>query len=148
MAERYPAEGAAANSFGRRHLQEPEARLLYKAEYPAPPDMRVPGAWRLSAAGVPVPPVLEGAARRAEIARIRSSLTEEQQNEPRYAPDSETLWTLYFKRRCEEQITSVNEERMQAISARRAAPSGTGGTRTPPALSLHEPGPRMSGGAG
>jgi len=108
MAERYPGDGAAANGFGRQHLQEPEARLLYKAEYPAPPDMRVPGAWRLSAAGVPVPPVLEGAARRAEIARIRSSLTEEQQNEPRYAPDSETLWTLYFKRRCEEQITSVN----------------------------------------
>ena len=105
MAERYPGDGAAANGFGRQHLQEPEARLLYKAEYPAPPDMRVPGAWRLSAAGVPVPPVLEGAARRAEIARIRSSLTEEQQNEPRYAPDSVTL---YFERHREEQIASVN----------------------------------------
>ncbi|XBH65159.1 hypothetical protein VPH35_118800 [Triticum aestivum] len=70
--------------------------------------MRVPGSWRLSAGGVPVPPLPEGAARRAEIARIRSSLTEEQRNEPRYAPDSETLWTLYFERRREEQIASVN----------------------------------------
>ena len=36
MAERFPGDGAAANGFGRRHLQEPEARLLYEAEYPAP----------------------------------------------------------------------------------------------------------------
>ena len=108
MAERYPGDGAAVNGFGRRHLQETEARLLYEAEYPAPTDMRVPGAWRLSAGGVPVPPVPEGAARRAEIARIRSSLTEEQRNEMRYAPDSETLWTLYFERRREEKIASVN----------------------------------------
>ena len=108
MAERYPGDSAAANGFGYRHLQEPEARLLYEADYPAPPDMRGPGSWRLSAGGVPVPPVPEGAARRAEIARIRSSLTEEQRNEPRYAPDSETLWTLYFQRRREEQTASVN----------------------------------------
>ncbi|XP_044356403.1 uncharacterized protein [Triticum aestivum] len=86
MAERYPRDGAAANGFGRRHLQEPEAHLLYEAEYPAPPDMRVPASWRLSAGGVPVPP----------------------RNEPRYAPDSETLWTLYFERCREEQIASVN----------------------------------------
>nr|BDI54548.1 receptor-like protein 12 [Triticum aestivum] len=108
MAERYPGDGAAANGFGRRHLQEPEALLLYEVEYPAPPDMRVLGAWRLSAGGVPVPPVPEGAAWWAEIARIRSSLTEEQRNEPRYVPDSETLWTLYFQARREEQIASTN----------------------------------------
>ena len=77
MAERYPGDGAAANGFGRRHLQEPEARLLYEAEYPAPPDMRMPGSWRLSVGGGPVPPVPEGAARPAEIARVHSSLTEE-----------------------------------------------------------------------
>ena len=94
MAERYP--GAAVNGFGRRHLQEPGACLLYEAEYPAPPDMRVSGTWRLSAGGVPVPPVPEGAARRAEIARICSSLTKELRNEPRYAADSHGLWTMYF----------------------------------------------------
>ena len=91
MAERYPGDGAAANSFGRRHLQEQQARLLYEAEYPAPPDMRVPGTWRLSIGDVPVPPVPEGAARRTEIARIRSSLTQAQRDEPRYAADSNTL---------------------------------------------------------
>ena len=91
MAERYPGDDVMANGFGRRHLQEAEARLLYEAEYPTPPDMRVPGTWRLSAGGVPVPLVPEGAARRAEIACIRSSLTEEKRNEPRYAADSHGL---------------------------------------------------------
>ena len=65
------------------------------------------GAWRLSAGGVPVPPVPEGAARRAEIARIRSALTEAQRNEPRYAADRHTPWTMYFKRRREDQTASV-----------------------------------------
>ena len=44
--------------------------------------------------------------------------------------------------------SSVSEERMRAISARRAAPSGTGGPGTPLVLSLHAPGTRMTGGAG
>lgn len=108
MAERYPGDGAARNGFGRRHLHEDEARLLFEAEYPTPPDMRAPGAWRLSAGGVPVPPVPTGAERRAEIARIRSSLSEEHRRQPRYAPDSATLWTAYFERRREEQLASTN----------------------------------------
>ena len=69
MAERFPGDGTAANGFWRRHLHEDEARLLFKAEYPVPPDMRVPGAWRISAGGVPVPAPPIGAARRAEIGR-------------------------------------------------------------------------------
>ena len=48
MAERFPSDGAAAN--GRRHLHEDEARLLFEAEYPVPPDMRVPGAWSITKA--------------------------------------------------------------------------------------------------
>ena len=43
-----------------------------------------------------------------EIARIRSSLTEAQQNEPRYAVDNHTLLTMYFKRRRGEQIAFAN----------------------------------------
>ena len=39
-------------------------------------------------------------------------------------------------------------ERMPAISIRRSAPMGTGGTETLPALNFHDPGTRMSGGAG
>lgn len=108
MAERYPSDGAAANGFGRRHLHEAEARLLYEADYPAPPDMRVPGSWRLSAGGVPVPPPPSGADRRAEIARIRSSLPEQARQQPRYAPDSHTLWTAYFDRRHADQLASTN----------------------------------------
>ena len=99
MAERYPGNSTATNGFDRRHLHEDEARLLYEADYPAPPNMRVPDTWKLSVGGVPVPPVPEGAAWRANIARIRSSLPEEQRNEPRYAADSHTLWTMFFERR-------------------------------------------------
>ncbi|KAE8791610.1 Homeobox protein KNOX3 [Hordeum vulgare] len=85
-AERYPDDGAAASGFGRCHLHEPEARLLYEADYPAPPDMRVPGSWRLSVGGVSVPPPPSGDDRRVEIARIRLSMLERARNQPRYAP--------------------------------------------------------------
>ncbi|KAE8818706.1 hypothetical protein D1007_03524 [Hordeum vulgare] len=39
MAESYPGDGAAANGFGRRHLHESEARLLYEGDYRAPPEI-------------------------------------------------------------------------------------------------------------
>ena len=55
MGERFPGDGAMVNGFGRRHLHKWEARLLHEADYPAPPDMRVLGSWRLSAGGVHVP---------------------------------------------------------------------------------------------
>ncbi|KAE8802287.1 Homeobox protein KNOX3 [Hordeum vulgare] len=97
MVEHYPGDGADTNGFGRRHLREDEARLLYVAEYPAPPDMCVPGSWRLSAGGVPVPPPPTGAERRAEIVRIRSGLPKNSHNLPRYAPDSNALWTALFE---------------------------------------------------
>ena len=63
MAERYPGDSAAVNGFGRRHLHEDEARLLYEADYLAPPDLQVPASWKLSAGGVPVPPGLNGGPR-------------------------------------------------------------------------------------
>ena len=91
MAGRFPCDGVAANGFGRRHLHEDETRLLFKAGYLVPPDMRVPGAWRISAGGVPVPPPSTGAMRRAEIARIRASLPLAATEGPRYVPDS-PLW--------------------------------------------------------
>ncbi|KAK1666290.1 hypothetical protein QYE76_054449 [Lolium multiflorum] len=53
-------EGAANNGFGRRSLHQWEAGLLHMAGYPAPPDFRVPGGWRLSARGVLIPPLLVG----------------------------------------------------------------------------------------
>ena len=107
MVERFPGDGAAANGFGRRHLHEDEARLLFEVEYPVPPDMRVPGAWRISVGGVPVPPPPPGAARRAEIARIRASLPRAAREGPRYVPDS-PLWEPYFRRRHAEQPEATN----------------------------------------
>ncbi|KAE8805086.1 Homeobox protein KNOX3 [Hordeum vulgare] len=94
MAEHYPDDGVAANDFGRRHLHESEARLLYEADYPPPPDMWAPGSWRLSAGGVSVPPLPSRVDRRVEIAHIRSSLSESSRNQPRYAPDSNTRRAL------------------------------------------------------
>ena len=44
------------NGFSRRRLHEWEAYLLHEVNYPASPDMRVPGSWRLSVGGDPVPP--------------------------------------------------------------------------------------------
>ncbi|KAE8770015.1 Protein kinase APK1A, chloroplastic [Hordeum vulgare] len=43
-----------------------------------------------------------------EIACIRSSLPESLWNQPRYTPDSNTLWTAYFERRHVEQLTATN----------------------------------------
>ncbi|KAE8794488.1 Homeobox protein KNOX3 [Hordeum vulgare] len=108
MAERYPDDEAAANGFGRRYLREDEARLLYEAEYTTPPDMSVPGSWRLSAGSVPVPPPPTGAERHAEIACIRSSLSENSCNLPWYAPDSYPLWTAFFDRRHADQLAATN----------------------------------------
>ncbi|XP_048574286.1 disease resistance protein RGA5-like [Triticum urartu] len=107
MAERFPDDGAAANGFGRRHLHEDEARILFKADYPVPSDMRVPGAWRISAGGVPVPPPPTGVARRAEIARIRASLPRAAREGPLYVDDT-PLWEPYFQCRHTEQLEATN----------------------------------------
>ena len=77
-----PASGAAANGFGRTWLQDREACLLYEAGYPCPPGMRLPGAWRLSQMGFPVPPTPTGDERLAEIYAARERLTEEEQADP------------------------------------------------------------------
>ncbi|KAM3215244.1 hypothetical protein ACQJBY_067305 [Aegilops geniculata] len=69
--------------------------------------MRVPGAWRISAGGVPVPPPPTGAARCAEIARIRASLPRAASAGPRYVPDS-PLWEPYFRHRHAEQLEATN----------------------------------------
>jgi hypothetical protein len=40
-------DGVANKGFGRRSLHQWEGRLLYAAGYPAPPNFRAPGGWRL-----------------------------------------------------------------------------------------------------
>ncbi|KAE8773010.1 Homeobox protein KNOX3 [Hordeum vulgare] len=108
MVERYLSDGAAANGFGRRHLREDEARLLYEVDYRAPSDMRVSGSWRWSIGGVPVPPPSTEADQRAEIARVLSSPPESSRNLPRHAHYNNALWTVYFERHHADQLAATN----------------------------------------
>ena len=88
MGEHFPGDDAAANSFGRRTLHAREAYLLHEANYPAPPDMRVPARWRLNAGGVPAPPQPDAEHPdhfHGEIKRVRASLPEEVRGHPEYA---------------------------------------------------------------
>ncbi|EMS59259.1 Homeobox protein KNOX3 [Triticum urartu] len=89
-------------------FQAIETRLLYEAEYPVSSNMWVPGAWRISAGGVPVPTLPTGAARRAEIACIRVNLPQAAREGPRDVHDS-PLWEPYFRRRHAEQLEATND---------------------------------------
>ncbi|KAE8781966.1 Homeobox protein KNOX3 [Hordeum vulgare] len=136
MAQRYPGDGAAANGFGRRHLHESEGRLLYEADYTAPPDMRVLGLWRMSANGVPVPPLPSRADRCAKIVSIQSSLPGSSRKQSRYAFDNNTLWTAYFERRHANQFAATNGDDLgdcatTASSSTRAAPAPTSSSQRP-----------------
>jgi hypothetical protein len=92
--------GHEANGFGHRYLHEWEARLLYEARYMAPPDFRCPGTWRLSAGGIPIPPVPHGAARQAAVHRhYYEVLTPEERNDPLWDPDNVDHWTAFFTER-------------------------------------------------
>ena len=98
----------------RRSLHEWEAYLLHEANYPAPPDVRAPSRWRLSAGGVPVPPlpVPETPYFHAEIERAWASLTATERVLPEYAADNHAAWAAYFERRQEERLVSTNNATM------------------------------------
>jgi hypothetical protein len=89
-------DGAANNGFGRRSLNQWEGRLLYAAGYPAPPDFRAPGGWRLSAGGIPIPPLPTGAALDAAIDEIIEGMSDEQRADPRFYPDNYPAWNAFF----------------------------------------------------
>ena len=87
MAEHFPGDAAAANGFSRRSLQECEAWLLFEANIPVSPDMRAgPTGWRLSAGGVPIPPLPDAVAKPKyfveEVEVVRASLTDAQLSLP------------------------------------------------------------------
>jgi hypothetical protein len=46
---------AAANGFRPHNLTIDEAWALYNNTYPMPPDMRLPGHWKLGAGGIGIP---------------------------------------------------------------------------------------------
>ena len=113
MAERYPGDEAAANGFGRRSLREQESWLLFQANIPAPPDMRAgPTGWRLSAGGVPIPPLPDAVAKpkyfAEEVEVVRASLTDAQLSLPQYAADNHAAWAAYFERRQQQRLASTN----------------------------------------
>jgi hypothetical protein len=102
-------DGAANNGFGRRSLHQWEGRLLYAAGYPAPPDFRVPGGWRLSAGGIPIPPPPPmGAALDAAIDEILEGMSDEQRADPRFYPDNYPAWNTFFQRRYERELAAYD----------------------------------------
>jgi hypothetical protein len=107
--------GHEANGFGRRYLHEWEARLLYEARYMAPPDFWCPGTWRLSAGGIPIPPVPHGAARQAAVHRhYYEVLTPEERNNPQWDPYNVDHWTAFF-----------TEHRLAELAHYLSGPGGT-----------------------
>ncbi|KAE8788441.1 hypothetical protein D1007_37468 [Hordeum vulgare] len=108
MVEQFPDYGAAANGFHSRSFHEWEAQALHEANYPASPDMRMPGAWRLSVGGVPVPPPPSDKECHSKIVCIRASLPEHARQEERYAAHNLPMWTAYFQRRYTDQLAFTN----------------------------------------
>ena len=101
-------DGAAQNGFGRRSLHQWEGRLLHAAGYPAPPDFRPPGGWRLSAGGVPIPPPPAGDAFLAEIDAVIETLSDEQRADPQYFPDNHAAWATFFVERYNRELASYD----------------------------------------
>ena len=113
MAARSPDDAAAANGFGRRSLHEQESWLLFQANIPAPPDMRAgPTGWRLSAGGVPIPPLPDAVAKpkyfAEEVEIVRASLTDNQLSLPQYTADNHAAWAGYFQRWQAQRLASTN----------------------------------------
>ena len=117
MGERFSGDGAAANGFSRRSLHKWEIHLLLEANVSAPPDMRAAGRWRLSAEGVPIPPLPDVTRPdyfNDEVERVRASLMEKQLALPEYAARNHEAWAAYFGRR---QAALADEKTRTRLSA-------------------------------
>jgi hypothetical protein len=99
---------AANNGFVWRSLHQWEGRLLYMAGYPAPPNFRAPGGWRLSAGAVPIPPPPVGAALDAAINEVLETMSDEQRAEPRFFRDNYPAWNGFFRRRYEQELIAYD----------------------------------------
>jgi hypothetical protein len=77
-----------------------EAEALCASHYPCPPGYWCPLGWRLSAGGVPVPPLPPGAARRLSITNhYYGELTPEQRMDANWDPDNAATWNAFFANR-------------------------------------------------
>jgi hypothetical protein len=101
-------DSAANNGFGRCSLHQWEGRLLYAAGYPAPPDFRALGGWRLSAGGIPIPLPPTGAALDAAINEIIEGMSDEQRADPRFYPDNYPAWNAFFRQRYERELAAYD----------------------------------------
>ena len=107
MAARYEGDGATANGFGRRSLCVDEARLLHRARYMVPPDMRAPsgGEWRIGRGGYLVAPIPIGDTRQVDIYdHFWRGLNDEQRADPYWDPDNVQAWDAFFMERRQREI--------------------------------------------
>jgi hypothetical protein len=81
----------------RCSLHDWDARLLYEANYPAPPDFRGPPSWRLSVGGVYIPPPPVGdVVLEEEIQLALAVMTNEERALPERYPENLAAWDAYF----------------------------------------------------
>ena len=70
-----------------------------------------PTGWRLSAGGVPIPPLPDAVAKpkyfAEEVEIVRASLTDAQLSLPQYAADNPAAWAAYFERRQQQRLAST-----------------------------------------
>ena len=78
--------------------------MLYDAGYLVPLDLDIPCEWRLSAGGLLVPPLHEGADRMVEIQAILVVMSEEEHEDPRWHPNNYAAWTAYFNEHHEREL--------------------------------------------
>ena len=78
--------------------------------------MRTPHGWVLSAAGVPVPPLPQGAQFDREVLAIRATMTEAELADPANAADNVTRWTTHFEERRNQALAST--EGLEPVSGR------------------------------
>ena len=71
-----------------------------------------PTGWRLSAGGVPIPPLPDAVAKpkyfAEEVEIVRTSLTDAELSLPQYAADNHAAWAAYFERRQQQRLASTN----------------------------------------
>jgi hypothetical protein len=91
----------------RRALTRAEAILLSQGNYPCPPNMRIPRGWVLSAAGVPVPPLPQGAQFDREVLAIRATMTEAELADPANAAGNFARWMAHFEERRNQALAST-----------------------------------------
>jgi hypothetical protein len=74
-----------------RSLTVPLAYQVAAFNLLVPPDCRLPGGWKISTGGLAIPPLPVGADLENIIHRRHNELSEEDRNDPTFAPDSD-IW--------------------------------------------------------